>query len=305
MGPTATGKTELALRIADTCPVDIVSVDSAMVYRQMDIGTAKPTSEILAGVPHALVDIRDPEDTYSAGDFVRDAKVEIARIVESGRVPLLVGGTMLYFRALIDGIAQLPESDQSVRNAIDAQADKTGWVAMHEELRRIDPVAAGRINVNDSQRIQRALEVFRISGKTLTELQSAGGGGSDDYAYLKVALLTDARSILHDRIGLRLNSMIKNGFIKEVLGLMARPELTGEHASMRAVGYRQIWSHLESGSDFDETRQKILAATRQLCKRQITWLRSECNLQPVDPLESDAFAAISLLTRKHIDTYAH
>lgn len=305
MGPTATGKTDLALRIAEDFPVGIVSVDSALVYREMNIGTAKPAAEILARVPHALVDIREPEETYSAGDFVRDASTEIRRIVESRRVPLLVGGTMLYFRALIDGIAQLPESDQSVRNDINAQADRTGWPAMHKELQSIDPVAAGRINVNDSQRIQRAMEVYRISGKSLTELQSAANDNAADFDTLKIALMSDARSILHDRIALRLNSMIEKGFLEEVRDLMARPGLSPEHASMRAVGYRQVWSHLASGSDFGETKNKVLAATRQLCKRQFTWLRSEKDLQRVDPLESDAYDAISVLLRKHIDAYGH
>jgi tRNA dimethylallyltransferase len=292
MGPTASGKTEFALRMTAVLPLDIISVDSALVYRGMDIGTAKPTADILREVPHGLVDILDPEDTYSAGDFVRDASNEIERIHRSGRVPLLVGGTMMYFRALTQGIAKLPEADKAIREAIDAEAGTLGWPAMHEQLEVIDPAAAARINRNDSQRIQRALEVFRASGRTLSEWQSAPAENKSDYSFIKIALVAGSRADLHSRIARRLRVMMDAGFVGEVADLMARPGLKPDHPSMRAVGYRQLWSHLAGEYGLEEAENKVLAATRQLCKRQLTWLRSEEDLHIVDPLDDGALDAI-------------
>jgi tRNA dimethylallyltransferase len=293
MGPTASGKTEIALRLADQFLVDIVSVDSALIYRGMDIGTAKPSPETLAAYPHALVDIRDPEESYSAGDFVRDAQQSIDASHAAGRLPLLVGGTMMYFRSLIHGIAELPEADSAIRAAIDAEAGTAGWPALHRQLAEIDPKAAGRISPNDSQRIQRALEVFRVSGRTLTAWHESGRPTRDDYDFIRCALLPEPRKALHRRIEQRLDHMLDAGFIDEVRALMAREDLTPGHPSMRAVGYRQYWAHLAGETDLAQARQRALAATRQLAKRQFTWLRSEAGLFAVNPLESDPYAAIS------------
>ena len=292
MGPTASGKTEIALRLADVFSVDLVSVDSALVYRGMNIGTAKPDAETLHRYPHALVDIRDPEEAYSAGEFVRDARLQIDAIHARERIPLLVGGTMLYFRSLTGGIATLPGADAAVRAAIDEEALCHGWPALHRQLATIDPLAAARINENDSQRIQRALEVFRRSGRPLTEWQSANAA-ADGYSYVKLALIPEPRAALHARIGKRLERMLEAGFIEEVKALRRRPGLSAEHPSMRAVGYRQFWQFLEGRRDLGEARLRALAATRQLAKRQLTWLRSEGRLFAVNPLEVDAFAAIS------------
>lgn len=292
MGPTASGKTEFALQLAESLPVDVISVDSALVYRGMNIGTAKPDGETLRRIPHRLIDIRDPVETYSAGEFVRDAGREIDAILADGRVPLLVGGTMMYFRSLIHGIANLPQANAATRAAIDAEAAQNGWPAMHQQLTKIDPVAAARINANDSQRIQRALEVHRISGKTLSDWQATDAPRQNDYSFTKIALVSESRQLLHERIAGRLQTMIDGGFLEEVRTLMATPELTPDHPSMRAVGYRQFWSHLEGNYDFQEATTKTLAATRQLAKRQLTWLRSEDGLNVVDPLAGDAFASI-------------
>ena len=292
MGPTAAGKTGVAARIADSLPVDVISVDSALVYRGMNIGTAKPDAEMLARIPHRLIDIRDPEQSYSAGEFVRDAQAEIDKVLSAGRVPLLVGGTMMYFRSLIGGIADLPEADPAVRAAIDEEARLQGWPAMHARLAEADPVAAKRINPNDSQRIQRALEVFRSSGQSLTELQQSAGRGGHDYQFVKIALIPESRATLHERIQQRLDNMFADGFVDEVRSLMLRPGLTAQHASMRAVGYRQVWAHLEGSLKLPEAAEKALYATRQLAKRQLTWLRSEPALHPVDPLKTDALDTI-------------
>lgn len=295
MGATATGKTDVAVELAERYPLDIVSVDSALVYRHMDIGTAKPDPEVLRRAPHQLIDIREPEETYSAGDFVRDANQAIATSHAAGRVPLLVGGTMMYFRALTAGIAELPGGDQQVREKIDTSAAEHGWPAMHERLREIDPVAAMRIKPHDSQRIQRALEVFEISGRTLSDWHEAprSRAAADDIEFVKIALDVAERSILHDRIEQRLELMFNNGFIEEVVKLRERPHLERDMPSMRCVGYRQVWSHLAGESSPDECRYRALVATRQLAKRQYTWLRSESDLFTVDALEAGKVDAIS------------
>ena len=299
-GPTASGKTDFAIRLRDKFPFEIISVDSALVYRGMDIGTAKPDEETLQGAPHRLIDIRDPEESYSAGDFVRDAGKEIEEICDSGRIPLLVGGTMMYFRSLTEGIAELPGADPEVRARLDDEAASIGWPAMHEKLAEIDPDAAVKINANDSQRIQRALEVHEISGRTISAWQAAGQPAGPPQSYLKIALVPDSRSTLHQRIDRRLKSMFDTGFVEEVEALRQRPGLTSRSPSMRAVGYRQIWAHLNGDYDRQTAGDKALAATRQLAKRQLTWLRSDEQLNVFNPLEAKAFDAILALLDKHL-----
>jgi tRNA dimethylallyltransferase len=294
MGPTASGKTDVAISLCKRLPFDIVSVDSALVYRGMDIGTAKPDAETLRRAPHRLIDIRDPEESYSAGDFVRDARVEIDRIFAAGRIPLLVGGTMMYFRALTGGIAELPSADAEIRAAIDADAENLGWPALHKRLQAVDPGAAKRIKPNDRQRIQRALEVYMSSGRPLSEWQAEGREQrNQDLEFVKLALQPASRQILHGRIENRLNLMLNNGFVDEVKVLYERPKLTAEHASMRSVGYRQLWEHLQGRTSLEEAGKRALYATRQLAKRQITWLRSESDLLSFDPLEATTIDAIS------------
>jgi tRNA dimethylallyltransferase len=293
MGPTAAGKTEVAIELCQRFPFDIVSVDSALVYRGMDIGTAKPDAATLRRTPHRLIDIRDPEERYSAGDFVRDARREMRAIIAAGRWPLLVGGTMMYFRALTRGLAKLPQGDADVRAAIDADALRHGWPAVHARLRAVDPIAAARIKDNDSQRIQRALEVFEISGRSLTDWQNDAAPPAGGIAFVKVALQFAGRQQLHERIARRLDTMFRSGFVDEVAGLMQRPGLAPELPSMRAVGYRQVWAHLAGQTSLQEAQYRALVATRQLAKRQITWLRSETDLFSSDPLEAASVDAIS------------
>ena len=293
MGPTASGKTEKAVQLVSEFPLDIVSVDSALVYRGMNIGTAKPDAETLRTAPHRLIDILEPENSYSAGSFVADASDEIKRILSAGRTPLLVGGTMLYFRSLFNGIACLPKADPALRKAIDTDAGERGWPAMHEELARIDPDSAARIEPNDRQRIQRALEVYRLSARPLSDWQKYTPGEAAPYQFLKLALVDDDRSRLHDRINRRFLSMLGHGFIDEVRGLMDRPGLREDSPSMRSVGYRQLWAHLRGHYDLDEATSRAQAASRQLAKRQLTWLRSETELTVFDPLEKRAEVSIS------------
>ena len=295
MGPTASGKTDVAIGLCKRFPFEIVSVDSTMVYRGMDIGTAKPDAETLRRTPHRLINLRDPEESYSAGDFVRDAQHAIDEIVAAGRIPLLVGGTMMYFRALTCGIAELPSASTDIREEIDREAADVGWPAMHDKLAAIDPAAAARIEPNDRQRIQRALEVFRVSGRPLTELQRAGPRGAMAAApqFLKVALMIEPRSLLHERIERRLDSMLEEGFLAELRALMLRPGVERDSPAMRSVGYRQFWAHLEGDCTFAEARNRTLAATRQLAKRQTTWLRSEDTLECFNPLDSGIIGTIS------------
>ncbi len=302
MGPTASGKTEVAVSLCKRFPLDIISVDSALVYRGMDIGTAKPDAETLRRAPHRLIDIRDPEESYSAGDFVRDARREIDAIIAAGRVPLLVGGTMMYFRSLIGGIAELPDADPEIRAAIDRDAEKSGWPAMHEQLRSVDPAAAERIQPNDRQRIQRALEVYQASGRPLSEWQSqTGNRAGSGLRFIKFSLEPVTRQVLHERIEERLNIMLNNGFYEEVQALYERPDLTAEHPSMRSVGYRQLWEHLAGLTSRDEAGKRALYATRQLAKRQITWLRSEQDILRFDPLEASVIDAISRCLLEFLD----
>ena len=294
MGPTASGKTDVAISLCRRFPLQVISVDSALVYRGMDIGTAKPDAHTLRETPHRLIDIRDPEERYSAGDFVRDARAEMQQIFAQDRIPLLVGGTMMYFRALTGGIADLPSADVEIRATIDADAQDLGWPAMHQRLNEVDPAAAKRIEPNDRQRIQRALEVFLLSGKPLTVWQeSTAGKALEDCRFHKIALQPGSRKVLHERIEKRLNLMLNNGFLEEVKALYDRTELTVDHPSMRSVGYRQLWQHLDGEICIEEAGARALYATRQLAKRQITWLRSESGLMLFDPLEDNTIDAIS------------
>ena len=293
MGPTASGKTDIAVSLCKRFPLEIVSVDSALVYRGMDIGTAKPDAATLKRAPHRLIDIRNPEQPYSAGDFVQDARREMDAIIRSGHVPLLVGGTMMYFRALTEGIADLPAADPDIRASIDEEAAESGWPAMHEKLRHIDPIAAARIKPNDKQRIQRALEVYLASGTPLSEWHAQADAAVDQVEFVKTGLRIPQRAILHERIETRLDIMFEQGFVDEVRGLMSRPGLDRDAASMRAVGYRQVWAHLAGECSLEECRYRALVATRQLAKRQITWLRSESRVTLFNPLEASTIDAIS------------
>ncbi|MBT8092788.1 MAG: tRNA (adenosine(37)-N6)-dimethylallyltransferase MiaA [Gammaproteobacteria bacterium] len=300
MGPTASGKTDVAISLCRRFPCDIISVDSAMVYRGMDIGTAKPDAATLRRTPHRLIDIRDPEDSYSAGDFVRDAKAEIQRSFAAGRVPLLVGGTMMYFRALTGGIAELPAADADIRRRIDANAAALGWPAVHAELADVDPDAAMRINPNDSQRIQRALEVYLASDKSLTTWQQEAVATPAATDYVKIALQVEPRALLHARIAARLQLMVESGFVDEVAALRDRPGLRGDSPAMRSVGYRQFWKHLDGDWTLAEARERALFATRQLAKRQLTWLRSEPSIIAIDALEARAVDTISKHLARHL-----
>ena len=277
MGPTASGKTALAMALYDALPCDIISVDSALVFKGMDIGTAKPTAKELAAYPHQLIDIRDPSESYSAADFCQDALKAIAKSRANGRIPLLVGGTMMYFKSLIDGISPLPEADQNIRQAIALEAADKGWLAMHEELQAFDPVSAQRIHPNDPQRLARAIEVYRITGNTLTQLTEIKGDKVDGNV-LQFAIAPKNRSDLHARIELRFNQMIAQDFKQEVIALKQRADLHLDLPAIRCVGYRQMWQHLAGDYDHDEMIFKGVCATRQLAKRQLTWLRNWQNL---------------------------
>ena len=274
MGATATGKTSLAIEIARRFPVELISVDSALIYRGMDIGTAKPDNKILTTTPHFLVDIIDPAQRYSAWDFVGDARRLIGEISHRGNMPLLVGGTMMYYHALQHGLNRLPAADPKVRATLNSLAQQIGWPRMHQRLEVIDPASAQRIKPTDSQRIQRALEVFAVSGQTLTSLQQADAAHSDLYA-AKLILHAGDRVNLHARIAQRFHHMLENGFIEEVAGLKRRPDLNLSLPSMRCVGYRQVWQYLDGDLSRGDMVFKSIAATRQLAKRQITWLRKQ------------------------------
>lgn len=273
MGPTASGKTALALEIAKHIPAEIISVDSALVYRDMNIGTAKPTPEELRIVPHHLIDILDPVQSYSAADFRADALRLIEDIVARGRTPILVGGTMLYFKALLEGISPLPEADAEVRAQIEQEAAEHGWDAMHQQLAAFDPVSAARIHPNDPQRIGRAIEVYRLTGQSMTQLTATKG---EPFPYLacQFAIAPQERSALHARIAQRFELMLQQGFEQEVRVLHRRSELHPGLPSIRCVGYRQMWEYLDGLVSYDEMVYRGIAATRQLAKRQLTWLRS-------------------------------
>lgn len=272
MGPTASGKTALAMALRQSLPVELISVDSALIYKEMDIGSAKPSAEELGQAPHRLIDILDPTQAYSAADFRRDALREMAEITAAGRIPLLVGGTMLYFKALLEGLSPLPSADMAVRQRIETQAREQGWEALHRQLCEIDPVAAARIHPNDPQRLCRALEVFFVSGNTLTELTKTAGEALP-YRVHQIAIAPVTRELLHERIARRFQQMLAAGFEAEVRSLFARGDLHQDLPSVRCVGYRQMWSYLSGECNYDEMVFRSICATHQLAKRQMTWLR--------------------------------
>ncbi|MFP2769614.1 tRNA (adenosine(37)-N6)-dimethylallyltransferase MiaA [Oceanisphaera sp. KMM 10153] len=281
MGPTASGKTSLAMELCRELPCELISVDSALVYRGMDIGTAKPTADEQAATPHRLIDLLDPAEAYSAADFRRDALAAMAEISAAGRIPLLVGGTMLYFKALLEGLSPLPGADATVRAQIESEARQYGWNRLHDQLADIDPVAAARIHPNDPQRLSRALEVFRISGKTLTELTQSKGDPLP-YKVLQFAIAPGDRAELHRRIAERFRQMLSQDFEQEVRTLHERGDLHPDLPSIRCVGYRQMWDYLNGVVGYDEMVERGIAATRQLAKRQLTWLRGWPDLQWLD-----------------------
>ncbi|KAA5968970.1 tRNA (adenosine(37)-N6)-dimethylallyltransferase MiaA [Pantoea sp. M_9] len=284
MGPTASGKTALAIALRQQLPVELISVDSALIYRGMDIGTAKPSAEEQALAPHRLLDIRDPAESYSAAEFRRDALAEMAEITREGKIPLLVGGTMLYFKALLEGLSPLPPADPQIRQQIEQTAAEQGWETLHRQLCEIDPVAGSRIHPNDPQRLSRALEVFFISGKTLTELTKTSGEALP-YDVHQFAIAPAHREMLHQRIALRYDQMLASGFEAEARALFARGDLHTDMPSIRCVGYRQMWSYLSGEISYDDMVYRGICATRQLAKRQMTWLRG---WEGVHWLDSDA-----------------
>ncbi|KPX20800.1 tRNA dimethylallyltransferase [Pseudomonas amygdali pv. eriobotryae] len=297
MGPTAAGKTDLAIELSKVLPCELISVDSALVYRGMDIGTAKPSKAQLAEYPHRLIDILDPAQSYSAADFRSDALAAMAEITARGNVPLLVGGTMLYFKALLHGLADMPAADAQVRAQLEADAQAYGWQSLHDQLAVVDPVSAARIHPNDPQRLIRALEVYRVSGMSMTahrEQQTAqsteaaaSGRQQLPYTVANLAIAPADRKVLHQRIALRFEQMLDQGFLDEVLALRSRGDLHSGLPSIRAVGYRQVWDHLDGKLTRDEMQERGIIATRQLAKRQFTWLRSWEDLHWLDSLASD------------------
>lgn len=288
MGPTASGKTALALDWAQALDTEVVSVDSALVYRGLDIGAAKPDRATLARVRHHLVDVRDPHEVFSAADFAREALPPMQALAARGRVPLLVGGTGLYFSALLEGLSELPEADPGIRAAIAAEAAERGWPALHAELAAVDPAAGQRIKPGDSQRITRALEVWRLSGRPISEWQQAAAPRRFPFRVLRLVLAPADRAVLHERIARRFDQMLAEGFLDEVRRLRADPRLHPDLPSMRAVGYRQAWAHLEGHTDATTFREQAIAATRQLAKRQLTWLRARPEALWFDPTSERA-----------------
>jgi tRNA dimethylallyltransferase len=303
MGPTASGKTALACALSERFPLGLISVDSALVYRGLDIGTAKPDATTLARYPHALIDIRDPAEPYSAADFSVDAQGAMERVHQAGKIPLLVGGTGLYFRALQRGLSSLPEADADTRAQLAEEAAAIGWDGMHRRLAELDPPAAERIKPNDAQRIQRALEVIALTGQPLSVQQQGGRGQPFPWRVLKLALLPEDRAPLHARIAQRFEAMLEHGLLDEVRALRQRGDLRPDLPAIRAVGYRQAWEHLDGLYDRAELRDRGVFATRQLAKRQITWLRGELDARPLDPDKSGllerASEALSLFLGKN------
>ena len=292
MGPTASGKTDLAVEARKHLPLELISVDSALVYKDMNIGTAKPDAATLTQAPHRLIDFLDPSQAYSAAEFRTDALREMAEITAQGRIPTLVGGTMLYFRALEHGLSDLPAANPEVRAKLEAEAAELGWAVLHERLQHIDPEAASRIHPNDPQRLQRALEVYELTGKSLSYLQKAARYDACPYQLHKIALIPEDRSQLHQRIEMRFDLMLKLGFIEEVRALYQRGDLSMNMPAIRAVGYRQVWEYLDEKIDYNMMRNRAIVATRQLAKRQMTWLRSERALNQYDPESYSLSSAI-------------
>ncbi|WP_296892615.1 tRNA (adenosine(37)-N6)-dimethylallyltransferase MiaA [Thiobacillus sp.] len=299
MGPTASGKTALAVGLVERFPVEIISVDSALVYRDMAIGTAKPDAATLARAPHHLLDIRDPTETYSAAAFCDDARRLMADIAARGRVPLLVGGTMLYFRALLQGLDDLPRADAALRKELEGEAAARGWPALHAELATVDPATAARLAPNDSQRIGRALEIFRLTGTPMSALLDRVQSELP-YRVLQLALIPSHRVVLHQRIATRFDAMLAEGLVDEVERLRRRYVLNADLPSMRAVGYRQAWAYLDGDIDLKGLREQGIAATRQLAKRQLTWLRSWPGAVELDCLADDLDAQATDLVARHL-----
>jgi tRNA dimethylallyltransferase len=301
MGPTASGKTALAVALVERFPLEIISVDSALVYRGMTIGTAKPDAATLARAPHHLLDIRGPTEAYSAAAFCDDALRLMADITARGRVPLLVGGTMLYFRALLQGLDDLPRADAALRKQLEAEAAARGWPVLHAELAAVDPETAARLAPNDSQRIGRALEIFRLTGTPMSALL-ARAQSELPYRVLQLALIPSDRAVLHQRIAARFDAMLAEGLIDELKSLRRTYALTADLPAMRAVGYRQAWAYLEGEIDLGELREQGIAATRQLAKRQLTWLRSWPDAVALDGLAEDLDAQATTLVARHLQT---
>ena len=297
MGPTAAGKTDLALELARVLPCDLISVDSALVYCGMDIGTAKPERAVLDEYPHALIDIRDPAESYSAAEFRADALAAMAKSASRGRIPLLVGGTMLYYKALLEGLADMPSADPTIRAELEARAAVEGWDVLHRELAAVDPESAARIHPNDPQRLTRALEVYRVSGLSMTEHRRRQAAGNPDtgtsgtrqlpYTVAQLAIAPAQRQVLHDRIAQRFRAMLEQGFVEEVEALRSRSDLYAGLPSIRAVGYRQVWEYLDGELSREQMAERGIIATRQLAKRQFTWLRGWNGLHWLDSLACD------------------
>lgn len=292
MGPTASGKTAAALALAQIFPVEIISVDSALVYTDMNIGTAKPDAATLAAAPHYLIDLILPTQSYSAAQFCADALPLMAEIAARGHIPLLVGGTMLYFKALREGLSNLPEADPAIRAAIDAEAAERGWDALHRDLLHLDPLTAARLQPGDSQRIQRALEIIRITGKTMSECLAQGRETELPYRVLPLALMPSARHVLHERIAQRFDTMLADGLVDELSDLRDRYDLHADLPSMRCVGYRQVWSYQGGEYGYNEMRDRGIFATRQLAKRQMTWLRNMSGIVTMDCLDDSLTSAL-------------
>ncbi|GAA0776920.1 tRNA (adenosine(37)-N6)-dimethylallyltransferase MiaA [Castellaniella ginsengisoli] len=301
-GPTASGKSAAALALASRWPIELIVMDSATIYRGMDIGTAKPTAEEQARVPHHLLDIRDPAQAYSAAEFARDAAALAQDIRARGRIPLLCGGTMLYYKALREGLNDLPEADPAIRRQLDEEARTRGWPALHAELARVDPATAARLAPNDSQRLQRALEIWRGSGRPMSDwLARPAQAVLPDWRFLTLSLEPSDRSVLHARIAQRYRAMIDAGLLDEVRALHARPDLHPGLPSIRCVGYRQLWDHLDGRISLEQAIEQAIAATRQLAKRQITWLRSLPQRTRVDCLSERAMDTIARHCARTLD----
>jgi tRNA dimethylallyltransferase len=301
MGPTASGKTAATIALYKEFPIEIISVDSALVYRDMDIGTAKPDAETLRQAPHHLIDLISPLEQYSAAQFSKDALALMHKATEQGHIPLLVGGTMLYFNALQHGLSNLPEADESIRAEIEAEAINLGWPALHAQLLEIDPLVAAKIQPNDSQRIERALEVYRISGQSMSQLRAQSIKSELPFNILKIALVPSDRAVLHQRIADRFQIMLEQGFVEEVKGLLLKyPQLTAETPSMRCVGYRQTLDYLNDIIDLKTLGEHGVYATRQLAKRQLTWLRGMSDIKSLDCLASDWIEAGLSLINQHL-----
>lgn len=302
MGPTASGKTDLAVHLTQQFPCEIISVDSALVYRGMDIGTAKPSADILRIAPHRLLDIRDPADPYSAADFCQDAQREIQAIQAKGKIPLLVGGTMLYFKALQQGLSDLPSADEVLRSRLNAEGEATGWAKMHDRLAQVDPDSAQRIHPNDAQRIQRALEVYELTGRPLTAFHQDGVAALSSLSICNIAIAPSDRAILHERIAWRFSHMLEQGFVEEVKKLYERGDLTLETPAIRSVGYRQVWQYLQGELTYEEMREKGIVATRQLAKRQLTWLRHwPSAVRWFDSMEREIWSQVDQYLQDYLD----